>query len=642
MNSARFFSFAFLKNSIRLRLLVVILVAGSLPVAVFGLISSLQAERILKEDARLDTTLMLEQKAIELDQFFQLRADAVTTLASDVRMSRYIRARGRSPDINHEVMKDWTARALIASDFDDILLVDREGTVHYSAREGAYPDQHLADEPWRSTAAGQAFLQRSTEESENASSRLAGFIFVDERTATTAAVSHEGELLGWVIGTVTINLDSPFYRFDIRSHGSLELVVGMETPSGIRFLSTLHKENGDSTVVARKGVAEPMQLALAGESGSGVMRDYVGDQVIASWRRVPGQSLGIVVKVDYDEVMEPIQAMQRASIPALILILGLLVSVSAYISSVTSRRVRRLDEAATLVQEGNVNVRIEEDGDDEIGSLIRSFNAMTTRLHETLASRKELEREVTHRKKLEAEARQYVRELEASNKDLEQFAYVASHDLQEPLRMVASYTELLERRYANELDDDAREFVAYAANGARRMQQLINDLLQLSRISTGGKPFETVDMQEITARAWAQARMVDGGSDALFVSGDLPMLVGDASQLERLMTNLFSNAIKFRSEDPCLITVNATPSSDEWIFAVKDNGIGIDPQYGERIFLIFQRLHTSAEYPGTGLGLAICKRIIQRHNGRIWVESTADPHRGSTFKFAIPKKPLES
>jgi PAS domain S-box-containing protein len=226
-------------------------------------------------------------------------------------------------------------------------------------------------------------------------------------------------------------------------------------------------------------------------------------------------------------------------------------------------------------------------------------------------------------------------DLERSNKELEQFAYVASHDLQEPLRMVSSYVQLLAQRYEAQLDDKARKYIGYAVDGAVRMQQLIEDLLLYSRAGTRGGPLEPTDSLAALDGAVQNLAKAIEEKGASITHGDLPVVRADAPQLTQVFQNLLSNAVKFRGEAPPRIHVSAEDNGSVWTFSVRDNGIGIEPQYADRVFVIFQRLHTRQEYAGTGIGLAVCQRIIERHGGRIWFES--EPGVGSTFYFTILK-----
>ena len=232
------------------------------------------------------------------------------------------------------------------------------------------------------------------------------------------------------------------------------------------------------------------------------------------------------------------------------------------------------------------------------------------------------------------ELNERAKDLTRSNSELQQFAYVASHDLQEPLRMVASFTQLLAKRYGDKLDDDAREFINFAVDGAMRMQTLISDLLSYSRIGTQGKQMALTDGDALFKKILDSLQLGIQESGAEIVSDPMPMVMADPQQLGQLFQNLLTNAIKFKGEAPIRIKISVERSGSDWKISVRDNGIGIPQEHAERIFIIFQRLHTKTEYPGTGIGLAICKKIVELHGGHIWIEPT--PGGGTTFCFTIP------
>jgi light-regulated signal transduction histidine kinase (bacteriophytochrome) len=327
-------------------------------------------------------------------------------------------------------------------------------------------------------------------------------------------------------------------------------------------------------------------------------------------------------------------AVSTASAPAvmlayLLITIFLIVSIGAgwWIVRHISSAIEELRAGTEMIAQGNFGYRIGGQRRDELGRLARHFDQMAAQLQATTVSKKELQ-----------EARDALSgrmaELTRSNAELDQFASVVSHDLQEPLRMITAYMHLLQTQYGGKLDKDADEFIGYAVDGTKRMQGLINDLLTYSRVGTRGKEFAPTDCNEVLARALLNLITATKESGARITHDHLPTVLGDEFQLGQLFQNLIDNAIKYHGATPAEIHVGCERDGEMWRFAVKDNGIGIDPEYAERIFVIFQRLHTRQEYPGTGVGLAICKKIVERHRGKIWVES--ELRKGSTFYFSLP------
>ncbi len=294
---------------------------------------------------------------------------------------------------------------------------------------------------------------------------------------------------------------------------------------------------------------------------------------------------------------------------------------------------KRAGELAVIVEERTaadveLAFQVEEKGKraDELAVIVE----------ERTAANKELAFQVEEKGKRADELAVLNEELTRSNAELEQFAYVATHDLQEPLRAVASCVQLLQKRYEGQLDARADEFITHAVDGTKRMQTLINDLLAYSRISTHAQVFASTNCEMVLHEVLANLMVASAESSATVTHDALPTVNGDATQLAQLFQNLIGNALKFRGERPPKIHVGAVRKDGEWRFTVADNGIGMEPQYFERVFLVFQRLHTRKEYQGTGIGLAICKKVVERHGGRIWAES--EPGQGSTFCFTIPER----
>ncbi len=356
-------------------------------------------------------------------------------------------------------------------------------------------------------------------------------------------------------------------------------------------------------------------------------RDYRGVPVLAATRYVPGPEWGLVVKLDKAEAFKTLNGLRLVLAPIFLVAALAAILASFYVSALITRPVIGLTRAARRIEEGHLDTRLGIPDHDEIGILARTLEQMADRLIE---ANSDLERKVRLR----------TEELARTNAELEQFAYIASHDLQEPLRIVTSYTGLLQRRYKDRLDSDADEFIGYAVDAASRMRQLINDLLAYSRVGRSDLSREPADTGFLAQEALANLQSAIEESGAIIEVGHLPEIACRRSQVVQLFQNLVGNAIKYRSAAPPRVSVSAERRGPDWEFTVSDNGIGIDPRYSERIFLIFQRLHGKGEYQGTGIGLAVCKKIVESHGGRIWVESQAGA--GARFHFTLPGEPETS
>ena len=392
------------------------------------------------------------------------------------------------------------------------------------------------------------------------------------------------------------------------------------------------------------GRNEAHRFLTMGQRGTIETLTSDGDPSLIAYAVVPDLPWGILV-------IQPSRA-ALATVTVLTRRAGFLIFLSILFTAVlgglwalkVTRPLILLRDASGELAGGDLTRRVRFLQRDEIGDLGRAFDRMAQTLsdkeEQLRAYAADLERRVVERTaELEAgreTLKKNALDLQRSNADLERLAYVASHDLQEPLRMIVSYMQLIERRYRDRLDADGRTFMQYAVDGAARMQDLIADLLTYARVGYArGLTFKPTNMKEVAARASENLKMVIDETGAVITCDEaLPVLMADSSQMLQLFQNLLANAVKFCGKDPPAVHVGAAMTDEGWRFSVRDNGIGIEMKYAERIFTIFQRLQRREAYRGTGTGLAIAKRIVENHGGRIWVESS--PGEGSTFYFTMP------
>ncbi len=429
--------------------------------------------------------------------------------------------------------------------------------------------------------------------------------------------------------------------FDIREDAE-RMLASLEAQKSIK-MAVLYDTHGKVFATYRRTDA-PASLAVPPVQTEGMVsrsgRLYVYKPI-----EMTGTPLGTICLVDdlsglRSTLFRDIWVMVAFAVFAVLLAYML----AGIFQRIITRDVLSLTETARKVTEkADYSVRAEHRHNDEIGLLTRTFNQMLAGIQ---AREEALQTEIAEREKaqqelqklnatLEERVQERTQELQRSNRELEQFAYVASHDLQEPLRSVSNFAGLLKRRYSGKLDSEADEFIEFLTDGATRAQQLINDLLQFSRVGTRGGEFEDVDCNKIMDEVLTNLRMSINEQGVNVRYEQLPTIWGDPSQLRQLLQNLVGNAIKFRREDvPPEICISAVDRGLNWEFAVQDNGVGIDPKYFQQIFVIFKRLE-SRKCPGTGIGLAVCNKIVERHGGRMWVESAEG--QGATFYFTIPK-----
>jgi signal transduction histidine kinase len=469
--------------------------------------------------------------------------------------------------------------------------------------------------------------------------------------------------VGRITGKSTLNMALPIRGRDRdRFHGVVFVALDLNWLNQMAARAEL-PDGSTLTVIDRNG-AILMRYSVPETGGSWVGESLANNPRIMSFLKSGGEAVGVSAGLDgvkrlytstplsrssgiaeaHVFVGLPVQVAYAAANHMLaqnLIFLGavsVLALAAAWIAGdiFVLRQVRGLVGAAQKMRHGTLSARSGVAHDPgEIGQLALTFDEMAATLEQRVAELQHAEAELKSlNEDLEKRVLDRTLELKRSNEDLEQFAYVASHDLQEPLRMINNYLQLLRQRYRDKLDANADDFIGFALDGSKRMNQLIHDLLTYSRVGTHGKEFVPTDCEQALANALANLRVAIDEARAEIIRDPLPIVNGDEVQLTQLFQNLIGNAVKFRGEAAPKIHIGAQRTGAEWEFSVRDNGIGIAPEDFQRIFIVFQRLHSREKYPGTGIGLSVCKKIVERHGGRIWVESK--PGHGTTFYFTLP------
>lgn len=569
------------------------------------------------------------QKA-RLEAYVEGTQQSVALIASRTRFRSALNeyAQSSDPELVGEMEK--TLSDAVAAD-DRVVLIevlDLQGEVVVSTMEDI---SYAADNPEYMHEARDEIVSGMIvrDESGDLSHVAAGPIVLEDRLLGVAVVVETAEPLLALVSDYTGLGDTG------------ETMLGRDTsPNGAVFLTPPRFDSGAaSDFIVTESSTSPMLTAVDGEETVLTHAvDYRGEPVFAGTRYLASAEWGIVVKIDVSEVFAPLGEYRVGAALALLVVLVAAAVGSWIVARPIAEGVRNVSEASAAIAGGDWSRRVPVERNDELGDLAENFNVMTTELQE-LTSRLE-------EKNLEVESRNRQLEslnekLKQSNEELERFAAVAAHDLQEPLRKIQAFGDRLAANASEHLDDKDQIYIERMRDAATRMRVLIDDLLQLSRVTSRGLPYEPVDLREVVTRVAddLEGQMTETG--ALLDIGELPVVMADPAQMHSLFQNLISNALKFRKTDQRpLVRVAETrdPSRFEQNgmthIAVEDNGIGFDPAYGERIFRIFERLNGRSDYSGTGIGLAVCKKIISRHEGRITAEGK--PGEGSVFTVSLP------
>ncbi len=622
-------------NSLRAKILLAVLLPGAIVLAVVADISLVAYERIARDVVERRDTELARVSAARLAESLEFQARSLLSASLDEDI--------RSLD------RDRIRKALAAAEAElfvydgGVAIYDDFGTLAFFFR-GESGDSSGPQTP---LSLPQEFTTRVRASSQPVYSDIlrdprigldvivVGISILDESSVPRGMIAGISEVKASLL--------------------SATLASALEFKAGGGGFAYIADGNGrmishpNATLVGEFLDIEPVYRATRGETGASVIADPEGNTIVSGYAPVAGSRWGLVTQEPWNNVSG---AILNNTVLLLAVMLGGGVIGSGLIFFFvgrTLRPIRELSAGAERIAGGDFDYSIESGSSDEVQELAQRFNTMAAALKESYES---LEQTVADRtrelRESEAELRgavasltstqealrQQTEDLMRSNADLEQFAYVASHDLQEPLRSIVGFSRLLSRRYEGQLGEDADNYIQRTVNAAKRMQELINDLLAYSRIGRGEMETEPVDSEKLVEQVVGDLQPSIQEHGTTITYNGLPTVQANSFMLGQIFLNLIGNAVKFGDEDDAQVRIEAARRNGEWEFSVRDNGIGIDPEYADRIFVIFQRLHSRTEYDGTGIGLAICKKAVERMGGTIRFESTAD--EGTTFYFTIP------
>ncbi|MBN1872511.1 MAG: HAMP domain-containing protein [Candidatus Omnitrophica bacterium] len=622
------------------------LIIALIPLAIATYISFTSARKVLEDEAAKSLASAADYRAHKVEMFVAEKEKSVNNLshASDVivaleKFNNAVSASGRDSDDYRSIDAEYRPFLTYyqkSSNFDDLMLVNSDGDVLFSVQGwgdvrslyelALYEESKLADAFMKVKKS----LKTEISDFEYSNEPHVGYLYI------VAPVFVGADL----IGAVAVKTDSVEFTQFAQDYSGLgntgETIIASKVKDETVVIAPL-RFDPEAAFKRKEKIgsagAEYFRKAIEGHTGMGVAKDYRGRQTLSAWRYIPSFRLGLVVKMDTEEIYASARRLRDTLVTISIVLMIIVTAVAILIAKSISSPIKELTIVSSVIAEGDLNARAGVRSHDEIGELAQSFNMMTDKLVEAKARVEEKKAEVETQKRL----------LEKVNKELDSFVYTASHDLRAPLRGISSFASFLEEDYKDRLDDEGRDNLRQIKEGTKRMNDLIEDLLKLSRISRIKNPYENTDMNELISSVIQRIEYdIRENNVDLKVQEDLPAIRCDKIKLGEVVLNLINNAIKFSSKNNKQrprVEVGYEDEGDFHKFFVKDNGIGIDPKYHDQVFGLFKRLHSSSEYEGTGAGLSIVKRVIDDHGGKIWIESELG--KGSKFCFTIPKNIIE-
>ncbi len=614
-----------------------------IPLFIATYISYTRSIKILEEEIANSLYAVARNKVSQIEGYLQKNKDNGTDLSyrSDIIevMERFNEAYAKeggfdSAEYNalDEEYRPFFSYFQKSRDYEDLFLVNPEGNIVFSTAGSKEKRSLYEIALYEKSESAEAFINTK----ESLETHISDFEY-NPRTQKSSAFIAAPVLKGAeLLGVIMLEMSNEGLFGFVKDYTGLgrtgETIIASQIGKDAVVIAPLRF---DPQAAFRKRIAFgsreglDIQQAVQGKTGVGMVTDYRGEKALAVREYLPSFRLGIVVKMDVSEILASAHKLRDT-----LSVVGLALLVMVVIMAVVTARsisspIRELTKVTGIIAKGELSARAEVGAKDEIGELAQSFNIMADKLAAAKASLEAKKDELEEQKRL----------LEQANKELDSFVYTASHDLRAPLRGVSSFTSFLEEDYKDKLDEEGKDYLREIREGANRMNQLIEDLLKLSRISRIKNPYEDVDMNALIDSVIKRIGFdVKEKKVDLNVQGNMPIVRCDRIKMNEAFQNLINNAVKFSSKnnkEKPRVEIGYADAGEFHKFYVKDNGIGIDPKYHDEIFDIFRRLHTAEEYEGTGAGLSVVKRIVDDHGGNIWVESEVG--KGATFYFTIPR-----